>query len=183
MRNRKHYCDDCGKLLGSDGSGWSCHTEKDGKNVCWECHQLRYEQENLDEEKLLRKQQQKDGFGDIPYKTYWYCSHDNKEIDTHVERIPIDALKDYSTSCGSVPNSPFVPKVRDFIKAHSGKNFVIAEVYNGEKTIQSLAVHWKGNKRTFYSNTDKFSDMISDNEGSLRAEQCFEDGWDTYESE
>jgi hypothetical protein len=33
------------------------------------------------------------------------------------------------------------------------------------------------------AHTDKFSDMISDNHGSLRADQCFEEGWDTYESE
>jgi hypothetical protein len=145
------------------------------------------------EEKALRKQQLSDGFGDIPYKVYWYCSHDNKEIQTHVERIPIDNLKEYSTSCGGIPNSPFTSKVINFIKARSGKDFVIAEVYDyskdttetyeHSKVIQSLAVHWNGSERAKISLTDKFSDMVSDNEGSLRADECFEEGWDTYESE
>lgn len=138
----------------------------------------------MKEETILRKQQQTDGFGDIPYKTYEYCSHDNARLNTHVERIPIDNLANYSTACGSVPNSPFTIKVRDFLKVHSGKDFVIAEVYNDEpKTILDLAVHWKGNERTKLAHTDKFSDMISDNHGSLRADECFEEGWDTYESE
>jgi hypothetical protein len=145
------------------------------------------------EEIMVKKQQQKDGYGDIPYRVYWYCSHDNNRLDTHIERIPIDNLKDYSTACGGIPNSPFTPKVRDFIKANSGKEFVIAEVYNytldnaksfeSAKVIASLAVHWKGNERTKLSNTDKFSTMISDNEGSLRANEYFDEGWDTYESE
>jgi hypothetical protein len=149
MRNKKYYCEDCGKFLGDDKNGWMAFGKDIGKEICWECQDLRTEQENLAKEKVLRKQQQTDGFGDIPYKTYEYCSHDNAELDTHVERIPIDNLANYSTVCGSVPNSPFTIKVRDFLKAHSGKDFVIAEIYNDEpKTILDLAVHWKGNERT-----------------------------------
>lgn len=182
MRNKKHYCDDCGKL-GDDVQGWPCNQEDDGKKTCDDCHRLRCNQKDLNEEKALRKKQQTDGFGEVPYKTYYYCAHDSKRLSTHVERIPVDGLKDYSTVCGTNPNAPFTSEVITFIKANSGKDFVVAEVYNGTKEIASLAVHWKGSEKTRLSHTDAFSDMISDNEGSLRADQCFEEGWDTYESE
>lgn len=127
--------------------------------------------------------QRKDTFQDIPLKILKYCSQDCSNEPTHVERILIDKLKEYSTSCGGIPNHPFTSKVITFIKANSGKDFVIAEIWEGTKIIQNLAVHWNGNERTKLSNTDKFSDMISNNDGSLRADQSFEEGWDTYESE
>jgi hypothetical protein len=146
-----------------------------------------------DEENALRKQQQTGGFGDIPYKVYQYCSQNCSNYPTHIERIPIDALKDYSTACGDTPNNPFTPAVRDFIKAGSGKDFVIAEVYDDSKdmteefestkVIINMAVHWNGDEKTRISLTNQFSDMISNNAGSLRPEENFEDGWDTYESE
>jgi hypothetical protein len=146
-----------------------------------------------DEEKEAQKKQQKEGFGDVPYEIYSYCSQNCSNYNTHTERIAIEKLKEYSTACGKTPNHPFTPPVTDFIKANSGKDFVIAEVYDlsqevteefeNQKVIINMAIHWNGPETTKIANTNKFSEMISDNGGSLRAEEHFDEGWDMYESE
>jgi hypothetical protein len=140
-----------------------------------------------------RKKQQQEGFGDVPYKIYDYCTQNCSNYPTHPKRIAIDDLKEYSTACGDVPNRPFTPKVIAFIKANSGKAFVIAEVYDvseeateefkSPNVIINMAVHWNEPEKTQIANTNKFSEMISDNGGSLRAEEYFVEGWDIYESE
>jgi hypothetical protein len=138
--------------------------------------------------------QRTDTFQDIPSKVKNYCSQNCSNYDTHIERIPIDDLRYYSTACGDIPNLPFSSKVISFIKVNSGKEFVIAECYNISKdeqadflnknVILNMGIHWKGkNDLKWIAISDKFADLISNNNGSLRPEESFEDGWDVYESE
>ena len=177
-------CDDCGTSLGTVEKGYSWNETDDGKRICSDCNTKRWQAKDRAEDKVLEKRQKDENFQDIPFQVFDYCAKDNAEIGTTIQRIKVDDLKNYSTICGGGARKCFVPSVIDYLKKNSGRDFVIAEVYNYSKEIQSLGVHWNGktnNQRI--RQTDKFSDMISEHDGSLRADQCTEQEWDTYESE
>ena len=119
------------------------------------------------------------GFQEVPFEVFSYCAqciHD----DTIVCKIPIANLSKYSTACGIVNNKPFTKRVIQFLRQHSAKDYVVAEVLRGTTEIINMAVCWKDNPE---KNSEKFADMVCMNGGSLRPELDILNGWDMYESE
>jgi len=47
-------------------------------------------------------------------------------------------------------------------------------------TIAYITVKWK---KPFLKNSTQFAHMVNRNGGSLREDECINNGWDTYESE
>lgn len=101
-------------------------------------------------------------------------------LESRPKEVAIEDLADYSTMCGNVPNKPFTKEVTKFLKENAYDTAFIEECGEGTRTIGNMAIRWK---KAPYRNTNRFSEMIYDNGGSLRAEQWLKNGWDLYESE
>jgi len=81
-----------------------------------------------------------------------YCSQNdcegNGEYRSRAEKILIEDLPQWSTSCGLGGCMCFTKEVIDFLKANSPVDFVVAEVYTTHgKVIQNMAVKWKGSNK------------------------------------
>jgi len=187
----KHYCADCGTLLGDDVDGYSCLTsKKDGRELCMDCgfketdrEMKKLEAERNNNGKDFQKKHVE--FAEAPLGVIQYCGQENLQVssdammNSQTIKIKIDDLHEYHTACGAKGNKPFDAKVMSFLKEHSPSDFVVAEVY--DKEIQNLSVKW--NQENQKTASKKFADMVSRNGGSLRPELIFEQGWDCYESE
>ena len=119
----------------------------------------------------------------IPERVRDYCNQLVPEGDTTSEIISLEELQEHSTSCGNGDRMCFKREVVDFLKEYSMEPYVLAEVWKEDGAIAALAVRWKGTKREALKCSRRFEALIRENDGSLRAEESYDDHWDCFESE
>lgn len=127
---------------------------------------------------------------DIPDGVISYCTQTVEEGDSKYKIIKIDDLKNYFTACGSNNRKCFTKRIIKFLKKHCSIDYVVAELNIDDDSIQNLAVKYKGSytRQQYFDITNAFSEMIDNNDGSLRCEESEEKDkkhrwWDCYESE
>lgn len=182
------HCEDCGKKLPS-----MFRRTRTGA-ICPPCSEKRQEKFKEDIKNWIENHRKKMNMQDIPFRVVEYCSQAFVNINnntfgynvpyepTETKRIKISNLKDYGTTCGSVPNK-FSSESIKFISKNTDVDFIIAEVVE-EKTIQNMTIKWNEtveDKREEIS--DKFNDLVYGFGGSLRPDYMNYEGWDTFESE
>jgi len=105
--------------------------------------------------------------------------YDESEISTDglaIIKAPIEKLSIFGTSCGTVGNKAFDRNVLNFFKT-KGVEFIVAISNREEPSIYFAVI--KVNEK----DGEKLSDMIAENDGSLRCDTSSIDGWSTFESE
>ena len=97
-------------------------------------------------------------------------------FDMALIKVPASELSIFGTTCGTKGNKAFSKEVLDFLQS-KGIEFIIGLGENKEPVISSTAINFSE------EDAEKFSEMVGNNKGSLRAENSKVSGWSVFESE
>lgn len=97
-------------------------------------------------------------------------------FDMALIKVPASELIIFGTTCGTKGNKAFSKEVVDFLQS-KGVEFIIGLGENKEPIISSAAINISA------EDAEKFSEMVGNNKGVLRAENSKVNRWSVFESE
>ena len=98
------------------------------------------------------------------------------DFDLGLIKVPATELSIFGTACGTKSNKPFSGKVINFLQS-KGIEFIVGLGKNKEPIISSAAINISA------EDAERFSKMVDNNKGSLRADNSKVNGWSVFESE